>query len=46
MLETLQVILEAGGQRDALKALYADNHPPTTEAIKAWKGRFEEHGST
>jgi len=45
MLETLRAILEAGGRKDALQALYADDHPLTTEATEAWKTRFEEHGS-
>jgi len=35
MLETLQATLEASSQKDALQALYADNHPLTTKATEA-----------
>jgi len=44
MLETLRVILEASGRKDALQDLYVDDHPLTINA-EAWKTRFEEHGS-
>jgi hypothetical protein len=44
MLETLRVILEAGGKKDALLDMYAQDHPLTPDAIEVWKTRFAGYG--